>query len=679
MKSFLLFTCLALSLFQASGQSYAKKQNNVWVFGSSTGISFDGPVPTSIATVIQPAGYACASVSDGNGNLQFYTDGNTLYDKNNNVMPNGYDVTALAYYLNSFTFSPTNNSWHGAQIIPVPGTTDKYYVFAIIDLWVTAHTGEMYYSIVDMSLNGGLGDVVPGAKGILLDNNLATPLAGIAGNDCNMWLLAHDKNTAEFRSYNITTAGISTPVISAAGSSNSGTAYVMVPSPSRLKLAVGSGNNSAVFDFDPSTGIVSNPLALGLPASDAAFSPDNSKLYLSGGTPLYQFDLSSATPTAAVAVTPMILSNGLRLGPDGKVYMSGSDPYHPYSVSCLQQPNLPGAACQFDSGAVSLQFGYLAAYFPSEVPVLIPDTVTTQKSLILCANGNVSFQATVANGHNYLWQDGVTGMSRTVDTPGTFIASYYTFNPCIFHADTFVVNSVGDIVPDLGADTVVCDNVPVTLAVSVPGAAYTWYDGSNGSTKRISQSGKYWVEADKDGCKASDTVQIQFAYLPQDLGPDTTFCRGTGVYYVLKANVANGSVVQWNTGSNAASLAITDTGLYSVTVLNLGCIYYDSVSVHTAYCDCDPFIPSVFSPNGDGKNDVFRIVALKDCQLGGYAMDIYDRWGNQVFTTHSLSEGWDGTIKGVPAEIGTYMYVIRVESGTNAVVHHEKGTVTLVR
>jgi gliding motility-associated-like protein len=87
------------------------------------------------------------------------------------------------------------------------------------------------------------------------------------------------------------------------------------------------------------------------------------------------------------------------------------------------------------------------------------------------------------------------------------------------------------------------------------------------------------------------------------------------------------------------------------------------------------FIPGAFTPNGDGKNDLFRIPASVNFQL--HSFSIYDRWGNKIFTTSDISKGWDGTHNGIPLNGDTFIYLIR-GTDTNGPVQ-QKGTVVLVR
>jgi len=87
------------------------------------------------------------------------------------------------------------------------------------------------------------------------------------------------------------------------------------------------------------------------------------------------------------------------------------------------------------------------------------------------------------------------------------------------------------------------------------------------------------------------------------------------------------------------------------------------------------YMPNAFTPNGDGRNDVFRIPA--DVSLNLKEFSIYDRWGNKIFSTTDINKGWDGYVKGAQANSGVYMYFISGLDGSNKIFL--KGTVVLIR
>lgn len=95
--------------------------------------------------------------------------------------------------------------------------------------------------------------------------------------------------------------------------------------------------------------------------------------------------------------------------------------------------------------------------------------------------------------------------------------------------------------------------------------------------------------------------------------------------------------------------------------------------------NCKLFIPNAFSPNDDGANDVFK--PETPCAVLEYEFAVYSRWGDQVFYTRSIDEGWDGEVKGQPAKSDVYLYILRLTYGSGEVTETEvkTGDVALLR
>ena len=98
-------------------------------------------------------------------------------------------------------------------------------------------------------------------------------------------------------------------------------------------------------------------------------------------------------------------------------------------------------------------------------------------------------------------------------------------------------------------------------------------------------------------------------------------------------------------------------------------------------CSCEPFIPNVFTPNGDGTNDVFEV--YNSCELTNFSMIIFDRWGGFVFKAEDIpanqgSYGWDGTYRGERVEPAVFVYYVEIEF-TDGFVEIVSGDVTVLR
>ncbi|HVW99388.1 MAG TPA: hypothetical protein VHA52_02965, partial [Candidatus Babeliaceae bacterium] len=319
-------------LFFLLGAATAQAQyENVWAFGESTGMDFNSGIPVVITTHIL-GDEGTASVCDSSGQLLFYTEGSFVWDRNGNIMPNGVDlVPGASVYLALNEYTPTSSTSQAALIVPVIGDKNKYYIFSLTSCIVdmapstsTLNRGQLYYSVLDMSLNNGLGDIVAGQKEILLDTGLAESLTAVVGNRCDIWVVAATIKQ-NIKAWEITAAGIdTTPVLSIGIDSTIIPSFLptgcIAISPDKKKLVATLGgfdtiavpihaSAAVLYDFDPATGEVTNGLSLYPYFYDSTgisngygvcFSPDNTKLYVqdieNSGSYIRQFDLSSGDP-----------------------------------------------------------------------------------------------------------------------------------------------------------------------------------------------------------------------------------------------------------------------------------------------------------------------------------------------------------------------------------------------
>jgi len=440
----------------------AQKENNVWAYGDSMGIDFNGPSPAIIQTSIRTLG-GSASVCDANGQLLFYTQGDFIWNRNHQLMPSGSGLIA-PYASNDGT-----QSSQGQLILPVVSNPDQYYVFSMQAVTDYLQNGDinasrLYYSVVDMTLDGGLGDVVPGKKGILLDSVLTSEkMIAVRGTECNVWLLVHNVEDNTFKAFNVGDTGIhTTPVVSVSGNMTTPTAYAygkMKASPDGTRLAVCNwllgSYGCELYDFDPAAGTVSNPQVLdSIPQSlSACFSPEGTKLYVFsvdfGNGALYQYDLSQGNIADVIASATLIDQLGsagalvydAQIGPDGKVYVK-----MPYSgvnrdtIGRIDFPDAAGTACGYTRAAltsphpITLGNGDLPNMFvkPAQDTAYVSNTTTIEM------NGTVTLDAPA--GYNYYtWYNGDTTASVTVNNTGTYWVTSWRY--CSYRTDTFVVTA----------------------------------------------------------------------------------------------------------------------------------------------------------------------------------------------------------------------------------------------
>jgi len=355
LKYFVLL--LLFSKFVIAQNAVLGPESFNWFFGENAGITFntiDGiPVAVKGALITEEG---CATVSDAEGNLLFYASGETVWNRLHKVMKGGTGMPG--------GFSSTQ----AVLILQQPGVNDIFYVFNTENLG-----GRLTYSLVDMSGNGGFGEVV--SKGVFIADSIGEKMSAVYhSNGRDIWLVVKQKNRHLFKSFLINETGIVFPPVESSinldfdlSHKYSAMGYLnFASSGDKLAAASYSASQFELYDFDRFTGKVSNPIIIKIPeeynAYGVCFSPDGSKLYAS----YYDFDaylvqynlknydsLSIANSATTIAEYHDGLSVGaIQIGPDRKLYVSR---YKNHYLSVINNPDADGISCNFDSNGVFLQ------------------------------------------------------------------------------------------------------------------------------------------------------------------------------------------------------------------------------------------------------------------------------------------------------------------------------------
>lgn len=448
----------------------SEQQTNIWYFGHNSGLDFSTGSPQSITGGQVNTGEGCATMSDANGNLLFYTDGRTVWNRNHVVMTNGGGLMGHP------------SSTQSAVTVPDPTNPALYYVFTVD---YSGGSRGLRYSIVDLSLSAGLGSVT--TKNILLMSNTTEKIGVVRHcNNRDFWILGHEYNSNRFFVFALTDAGLNTtPNIQSIGMSHNGGIAnklgYMKPSPDGTKLACAIFflNTVNLFDFDNSTGILSNSLNITDPLLRGAygieFSRDAQILYATALEPfgkLLQFDLSSnnAATILASAVTlaqhPVRYEYGsLQMASNGIIYVSrrnvSGNPVRTH-LSSINNPSVLGIGAGFQDVAISLLPGGSNLSLPTFVQgydyatTVEIDSITTTALDTLCTTSGLSTFGLKGNYEScaldtILWQhmganlfDSSTDSSITLNISNvghdTIIAEVKTFCKSIF--DTLVVPTI---------------------------------------------------------------------------------------------------------------------------------------------------------------------------------------------------------------------------------------------
>ena len=329
--------------------SQAQGEANIWYFGKNAGLDFNSGSPVALINGQLVTDEGCATISNAAGQLLFYTDGITVYNKNHSVMVNGTGLMGHP------------SSTQSATIIPKPGSNNLFYIFTTDN----EHDPNGFrYSIVDINLDSGNG-AVTSDKNVLVYTPTIENL-GITkhGNGQDYWIVTHGWNSNSFIAYQLTASGLNLmPIVTNIGQIITGGATDFVAagtikiSPSGSKLAFTSVSDIVqLFNFNNSTGILSNPITLTTETGElygAAFSPDESLLYISNTFgKLHQFNLNAFDiPNSKITIHNGDITGQLQVGPDNKIYVAFNNRT---KLGVINNPNALGLGCNFIIDGVDL-------------------------------------------------------------------------------------------------------------------------------------------------------------------------------------------------------------------------------------------------------------------------------------------------------------------------------------
>lgn len=562
---------------------FAQYESNNWYFGANAGMNFNTfPVSSLTGGMISAQG-GSASISDNTGNLLFYTEGYRIYNKNHQAMANGQGLLGHP--------SATQNS----LIIQKPGSTTLYYVFT--NGAYTDNNG-LCYSEVDITLNGGLGDVTA-LKNIPLLTNTSEKLTGVRhANQTDYWVMTHGRNSNSYYAYPVSSSGIGSPVVSTLGTSHSGSISAsdvsvgqMKFSPDGHRLAVATsanGNTIEIFQFNNLTGILSNPITITGAAYSypygIEFSPDGTLLYFSisnTNNKVYQVNLQAGSASAIINSVQLVATSSstnvgaLQLGSDSKIYLGR---YLSYYVGVFNNPNALGASSAFVDDGVFLGIYRSRRGLPNFVTSWFNNPRFIYENV--CFGDTTYFYVSDLTGViTVLWNFGDNGSgplnTSTLTSPTHIFSDPGTYNVQLIryftgHSDTVTQQVTIYELPEIniGSDEILICPGEDTLLNAGPGyASYSWSNGSVSQSMLASIPGIYAITVTNDlGCENSDQVEIISLTPPSiDLGNDREICEGSSVSLFV---MADNATYHWSNGASTQNISITQTNTYSVTVTN---------------------------------------------------------------------------------------------------------------
>jgi gliding motility-associated-like protein len=577
--------CILLALSLKSYLSFAQGEWNNWYFGKSAAVTFNSGSPEILPPGANWWGGSSASISDSLGNLLFYTDGSQVFKRNHAQMLNGIDL-----------ISGVNQ---GPIILPVPSHQNLYYIITVYNPmtnWNLVPGSGLHYSIVDMTLDNGLGDVT--VKNVVI----ALPVPGKAmdkltsvrhKNNRDIWIITRVFPSDKFVSFLLTPNGIS-PNSVVSESFMWVDVSTSVPwqnhiqgelevSPDGKKMAAAYSGLSLfeIGDFDIATGEYTHLFAVDPPAVGPSgyygyspqaleFSPNSELLYVSSrweGTydeVIYQYESNHTDSlefnlSARVAGTGLV--NAFQTGPDGKIY--GGNHSRPY-LSFINNPDERGLFCNYQYEVFSLD----NRDFTYNLPQMIQKYFAYFNTQHLCANQPVEFASNIwPQPDSVYWNFGDTA-SGSMDTSSLINPAHIYNNPGNYQvtliaywpgdrSDTTIKNITIGLPPDpaLGADKEICIGGSTTL-ISAPFESYQWVTGDTTQSIIVADTGVYWVNVtNQEGCIGRDSIQVDY-FAPPILNTDSlvispTTCGGSrGAITGLTATGVDPVNVEWRDGYN---------------------------------------------------------------------------------------------------------------------------------
>lgn len=591
-----MLLCLSLLL---NNSSFAQKEANIWYFGRNAGLDFSSGGPIAITNGQLNTLEGCATISNKDGVLLFYTDGVTVYNARHEVMQNGSGLMGHS------------SSTQSSIIVPRPSDSSLYYIFTT-DATPNNLENGLRYSTVNIKLAGGKAGV--SAKNILLHSPSTEKIMAVKhSNNKDIWVISHKYGGDEFLVYLIDKSGINTtPIVSKIGSLYSDDNYYgsmgylkASPRGDKLAAAIRYKNNSIleIYDFDNKTGKVSNPITSSEFVRNiygVEFSPNGSKLYATVGVAIplrsvFQYDLeeNDVFNSKTVVYNTTVNSLGaIQVAVDGKLYIASSSRDY---LDVINKPNSKGHSCDYKEsqaflGGKKSAFGlptFIQSYFKEELKCDF-----TYKGI--CLNDKIAFYATTNyNLATFHWDFGDNNSFADTaygDTVNYTYPDNNVFNvklivklggdECEVNKSISVLDSPDIILP---RDTFVCEGQNLTLTPLSYAGKVTWNTAANDTFPTITiDTAGIFIATNTNNCGIDkDTIKVTYKFLPKiSIQTDTIVCPNQPFNASL---TTDHKVVEWHDNKFIynRTFTIQDTSILWIKSTNICGTSYDSVTVKT--------------------------------------------------------------------------------------------------
>lgn len=576
----------------------AQKEYNVRYFGNRAGVSFNGTMRALTDGRLNPLENS-TSMCDKDGNLLFYTDGDTVFNRAHGVMKGGVLNPSYDFFRES--------CFQGTLAIPGPGK-DLYYLFSAQGHEQKDSNKYLRYSVIDMSKDGGLGEVINADNPLFEGTGEGVAITRHA-NGTDYWIASIDKVNRKFVAVRTVNGKIDmTTIVRHDVDPNIQADYMSAsclhefsPDGTIFKGTNGFRIENGVYKgyfwlyrFDNSTGAISEPLYIpeAWPPLTIEFSPNSRFLYtmIGGGAKcnLVQYDLDAwdlskilASRTLIYSITPKPRTINpydpeeadivnMQLGPGNKIYTLA---YYSSFLSIIHEPNEKGKACNFEQFALDLQGRNNKSSGPCYPNFFYESSITVGEDRMMC-NGDTIVLECKTDGRDIKWNTGDTGKFLKVTKPGTYSARANRRGKTI--SDEVVITSGNKMKVYLGQDTSFCEEFKHLLDAGKGGTGYRWNTGDTTITKLVDSGGIYAVTVkDENSCNSADTIKIVRLRDPLvTVLVDTPNCKT-----IVSCEPQDGIEYLWNTGERSSEIEAKKKGTYTLVVSTLFCAIEKKVNV----------------------------------------------------------------------------------------------------
>jgi gliding motility-associated-like protein len=581
-------------------QSYSQNQANIWYWSQYCGIDFNSGIPVYQDQTIIGSASAMSVKCDTNGDLLLCCNGIHVKNREGHTMPNGENLLG------------SEHANMGALILQQPGSEHLYYVFTVSKDW--PDNIGMYYSVVDMDLDGGLGDIIATKKNIPLADawaasNKLTSVRHANGED--IWIITRNFKTDQYyvafllTADGLSTEGVISPVQWRNDNSNWGNMKI---SYNKKYLAAAYKNFNSIngpltqcmdiCSFNASSGEIDLLYTLTKNPNEwthiyepwaVEFSPDSKLLYATflnnqeDIMELYQYDMQYVEDSVQFKQSEVFITqgpvNGLQLARDGKIYCTGYWTTEYDYVSVIHEPWKRGVACNYEADAIYLNGTTTDWYFPN----MLLDHLYRFEWEGECAHHPISFQPNfLPEPASILWSFGDGEISTNLwpvheyEDGGEYeVYVTVTYPGGRIEETSRVITILDGPNPDLGPDQFICEGDEIELTTGNEEGLYVWSTGDWGSnifSVTVSDSGTYWVRVtNENGCMFSDTVHIAFydkaIFNEDNLIITPTACGGSSGS--IEGLIVEGSeplALEWYDGDG--NLVADELDIYNLAVNN---------------------------------------------------------------------------------------------------------------